>query len=444
MSDITEVGDILKRNLPEYLQGRENLDSYLEAAAVILGEAKEKIRGFSRHKDYDQAEAYMVDLNLSELGFDLPQKIHLPVKRQILRDVMEIHKRRGTEDGIRQSLRILGLDSEIRQGWALNAEGMRRGLVTDLVDYTERTFEGNETIYMDLLYGDVVDEEDGTKFIGHQYWDVGKEYPTDKLSIVGETYTGGFVSPHTVEATPYVVVEFDNDGIFLVDDEESTDPETGEKFPYTVSERFELLEDVIRYFIKGKYRPTTVRVIVVSMAMAETDTITYSEKIRVTINEGWSDLTDLEDSFSVEESFFSDQATTLGDTRIGIDPNLTTDGGIGDLYHLADMNSDSEAGDVVGVFYCPDSETVIYLTEVSTYIPLHGTSSVNYTNNGGSDCGVEYMLQGNVESTEQVADGASLNFDNDFTYDAIVLTFSGQPIEHILEITGGEIQWNTL
>lgn len=442
--EVREVGEVLKRNLPEYLQGRDNLDSYLEACSEILGYAKKEIHDFRNHKDYEKATGEMVTKNLDELGFDIPEGIRLDVKRQILRDVMEIHKRRGTEDGIRQSLRILGLDSDVRQGWAVNADRMREGWVTTVPEYTERTFTGGEMMYLDLLYGDVVDDAEGAKFVGYQYWDTQKVRPTPPMAIIGETYVDGFTSQHTAEATPYVVVEFVDDGVFLVNDTESVDPETGETFPYTVSERFELLEDVVRFFIKGKYRPTTMRVIVVTIAMGERNTIVYKDSIKLTIDEGWDGDPNYEESLEISDQYSDYQTTTTNDTGIGDDANMTTDGHVADHFHLSMMTIGNVEGDKVGVYYPEGQVSLRYIIETEHRIPLLGNSSIVYTNNGGAPCDIVLRVDGDIVSTTTLANGELYTLANNFQYNCMTIVFAAKPLEHTAQITWGEINWDNI
>lgn len=439
MSEIDEVAKILKGNLPEYLQGRENLDAYLGACATILGGAKVKISEFKFHKDYENSEPYMVDMNLNELGFEIPQNVKLSVKRQILRDVMEIHKRRGTEDGIKQSMRFLGLDSVVQKGWAKNADELREGKSA----FTGELFTPSDTIYTDLLYGNVIDDADGTKFIGYQHWDSTRLYPSTPLSIVGEAYENGFTTKDSVESTPYVVIDFKDDGIFLVDGAESTDPITGEVFPFTVSERFELLEDIIKFFIKGKYRPTTIRVIAVTTTMSKDDRIVFNEKL--TLDYGASAVTDLnlydevvgEETFTINYLYTNDQATTIGTSQ-----RMTTDGVYIDPYKVSSMTTNSAVGDVVGLRDHGAYSTVIQIISASTYIPILGIATISYKNTGGATATITYRLNGSVVTTGTVTNGSTISVVNNYRYDAITVTFAAAPTKHTLAITGSAVDWN--
>lgn len=277
-----KIGKVLKVNVPEFMQGMKHLDEYLDVAADIMGDVHTGIDELKTIKNYGECDAGMVDINLAEMGFEVPVNIKLSVKRKVLRDLAEIHLRGGTNDGLEHLLRIVGLDSELNRGWLLNSDMMRSGWNRDYFTRDTVRYTSNDRIYMDLLYGDVVEEDGGSFFKGHSYWDTDKEQETALIPIVGEVYdVNGTLGEDNVEATPYLIIRFEDDDIFLVDDVESVDPDTGRVFPYTVNERFTLLEDIIQFFLVGEYRPTTMRIIVEAKLLQMVESVAIAEKFKI-------------------------------------------------------------------------------------------------------------------------------------------------------------------
>lgn len=317
-----DIGSILKVNIPEFIQGMKHLDEYLEVSGEVFDDISDEIDTLRDLKHYRKTYDGMVDINLSELGFDVPVNLKMSIKRQILRDLSEIHLRGGTEDGIKQLLRLVGIEAEMTKGWLLNPKMMREGWHRDYFTREETRYSSNDRIYMDLLYGEVVDEEDGTFFEGYSYWDINKETKTDRIPIVGEVYdTVGTLGEDNVEATPYLIIRFEDDEIFLVDDEESVDPETGKVFPYTVNERFTLLEQIIQFFLVGAYRPTTMRIIVEAKLLDLEDSMAVAEKFTLKTSDvnrephidgvGISEIVNIKSTTTVDE-------INIGDSRIYI------------------------------------------------------------------------------------------------------------------------------
>ena len=278
----TKIGEILKLNIPEFIQGLKNLDEYLEVSGEIfddLSDGIDKLKTIKHHGDCDDG---YVDINLKELGFRIPVNINMSVKRQVLRDVTEMHIRRGTEDSVTILMRLIGIESKINKGWLMNPTRLRRGW-WDIynTDLTSR-YTATDRMYLDLYYGETIEKEEGVYFRGYEYWDTLEEAPTKLLPIAGEEYdVVGSLGHDFVEATPYMVIRLEDSDLFLVDDKESIDPDTGEVYPYTLNEQFVLLEEIIEFFLIGAYRPTTMRIIVEGVALDASDEFNITEKFRL-------------------------------------------------------------------------------------------------------------------------------------------------------------------
>lgn len=307
------MGKILKVNIPEFMQGLTELDAYLDVSGEVLDDVKRDIHALSDMKHYRKTEDGLVDINLHEMGFEIPTNVKLSVKRQVLRDLAQIHMRRGTEDGITHLMRIIGIDTEINRGWLLNPNLAKKGKHRDYFTRNITRVDPNERTYMDFLYGDVLDHADGTFFEGYTYWDIKKEKKTDRIPIYGEVYEHvGSLGEDTVGSTPYLTIRFDSEDIFLVDGEQSVDPNTGEVFQYSVSERFALLEDIIKFFLIGEYRPTTMRIVVESKLIDFDETLYVGEKFRGVVRDTTN--RNMADQVSVRDVYTSDGSIPIDDT----------------------------------------------------------------------------------------------------------------------------------
>lgn len=315
-----KIGNILKVNIPEFMQGLKNLDEYLDTAGEVLDDLKSDIDSLRNIKHYDKCRPEMVDINLHELGFEVPVNINLSIRRQVLRDLAEIHLRGSTEDGIKQLLRIIGITPTIHKGWLPNPEMVRNGWYRDYFTREEYRYTPDKRVRLDLLYGETTDTDDGTFFEGYSYWDIRKEHKTKLLPISGEIYDASTSEIDNVESTPYIIVRFDDDDLFFIDDESSIDPDTGIEYPFTVSEKFLLLEDIIMFFLVGKYRSTTLRIIVEANILDIHDEMSMSEKFELQVKDR-DPLTNREYASIVSDVMTNESTVEIGDILIG-DPHI--------------------------------------------------------------------------------------------------------------------------
>lgn len=316
MSSNVKLGKILKANIPEFMQGMKNLDEYLDTSAEVLGDVFDGINDLRHIKSYDKSKDSMVDINLIELGFDVPVNVKMKIKRQVLRDLAEVHLRGATEDGIAQLLRIAEIEPAIHKGWLLNPEMAKKGYHRDYFTRDVERFTPNDRVYMDFLYGETIDTPEGTFFEGYEYWDVDKEVKSDRIPIVGEIYdTSGSLGVDNIASTPYIIIRFEDDDIFLVEDEESTDPVTGKTFPYTINERFELLEDIVQFFLIGKYRATTMRIIIEAKLVDVHENLSIAERYKIHVRDTNDGVQ--KDGLDVYDELTFTSTTTIDDTDIG-------------------------------------------------------------------------------------------------------------------------------
>ena len=271
------LADYLKRCIPEFQQTDSPLTSYLDVSGEFLSEMKEAIEQFDKHRDWRKGSELSVDMTTKQRGFTLPSNMSYEAKRIFLRDIAEVIKRNGTEDGLIHALKMVGYNAEVRPAWIPCAERLDEGYLVDVVTGQEKYYELDRESYRDFLYGDEVITENGVYFSGFRYVDdVFQQNKIDNVPISGEIYEE--YQPHNISVTksPYSVIRL-NDGEFNVDVAEYTNPITGKTYKYSNDEEFQLVNDIVDFFIKSGYRATTIRAIIIAFLQQFEDEINVSE-----------------------------------------------------------------------------------------------------------------------------------------------------------------------
>lgn len=271
------TSDILKRNVPEYQQDSVTLDSYLEAAGEFLDGTKEAIVHFDYAKDYEKSTDFQLSNSLLDRGLTLPTRLNPDMKRRLMRDVAEIYGKNGTTDALIHAIRAIGAIPELRIGWIFGPKEMRDGFKIDPVTKEKTRYDITRFVYTDMLYGGEVVTDDGVFFEGYLYEDPFKENKLGPFPILGEQYDSIPASNIPVEKTPYVVVRFEEGNLTLVTDP-VIDPDSGEVFEYSATEQFQLIDEVLRYFLVENNRPTTIRIIVIVVLQPEDEELLVSDE----------------------------------------------------------------------------------------------------------------------------------------------------------------------
>jgi len=265
--------ELLIENLPKYLTTSEDLINFLDAAGEFLDDIKQYIEDFDKSHDYLRNSPFGLREALLERGYNLPRNLKEEIRRQILRDLPDIIIKAGVEESIILSMRLVGIDPEIKKAWIPSPSLVRKGKIQDPVTEEITDFTIDSFAYTSFLYGDVVVNPDGVFFEGYRYNDVNEENLIGPLPITGEYYTD-YPPGVAVSKTPYIVVRFQADG-FNVVVETAINPETGEEFEYSTSEEFQLINDVLEYFLYNEGRPTHQRIVILTgiEAIEEFDTV---------------------------------------------------------------------------------------------------------------------------------------------------------------------------
>jgi hypothetical protein len=256
-----DIGKYLRKNIPEFQQNSPTLNNYLDAVGEFLDDTKDCIEGFDNSHN-DRGTITEVNKALFSYGYTLPKGLNSSIRRKILRDAHEIIRKTGTIDGLILSLRLIGADAEIREGWIPYPELVAKGMYKNPFTGVISRLDIDSSIYNKLLYGDVYETPEGVFFRGYEYSDLDRENVIENVVVVGETYKNTPTDlTMTVSKTPYVVVRFPEDGLGV---SSSFDAFSSDEYELSIREQITLLNEIVSYFISSGNRPTTVRVLVIA------------------------------------------------------------------------------------------------------------------------------------------------------------------------------------
>lgn len=373
------IKNYLKTSVPEFQQEAPYLDGFLGAAGDLLDGTKESIEQFDYSHHYGKGTISEVEKSINDLGYRLPRGLPEGIKRQFLRDAHDIMIKNGTLDGLVLSLRLIGLNAEVNEGWLPYPEMMKKGMKKDPISGFVTRYDITRYLYTDLLYGEVYDTDKGTYLRGYTYQDVFKENPLEYIPIVGEQYDGEVITDTrftetgiTVAKTPYIIVRF-SDGDFSLDTTQYETDNAGE-YEFTLNERFQLINEIISYFIAVGNRPTTVRVIIIVASQPIDEALHVEDVIedQHTYNPDGGD--DLSDTVGSIEDTYEEEVTEL-------DPNLYFDEELVEQEEfIQETTYEDDGGDSVGDGVVMNSELtqsldVLVEPDIGTGVLIGGEQS---------------------------------------------------------------------
>lgn len=377
------IKDYLKSNIPEFQQGDNNLNTFLEASGEFLDDIVEAIEHFDYSRDFNKGTIYNLENSIFSRGVDLPRNIEESSKRKYLRDLAEIILKNGTEDGLKHSLQMIGFESTINKAWIQNPKELRKGVVKDIATGVTRNANIGRYFFIDFVYGKEKVTDNGVFFDGKSYFELNQ--PDNNLTdipIVGESYDQIPTSFDSVAKTPYILVSIDQ-GSFNIDVGEYYSEETGQYYSYSTNEEFELINELIRYFISGGQRPTTVRFVIIISAQALADEFSMSDEYdddTTYTPDGGDDLTE---DVPIEMTVVKDGTVTVN-TSIGNALNIGTQSP--HLHQLSIIDSipigDTEptkSEDIIWDSYANVVE--VWLDYQYPYIPVRPLIDISFTNN---------------------------------------------------------------
>lgn len=164
----------------------------------------------------------------------------------------------------------------------------------------QRSFNYNEFDYRNFVYGDSVDQSNGTYFYGRSF--NSDENNVEELRIVGETYEGGGVtrSSKFVMATPYLLLTISGEDFSRFINSYATDDNA--QYVLSPADRARLVEYLFEYLLMDVVKPSTVVILSITQHIDNEEIIEMSTSI---------------------DFDFSDIALTLDDDLIRMRDNLT-------------------------------------------------------------------------------------------------------------------------
>lgn len=437
-----KLQEILKENIPEYLQNSDNLVAYLEAAGQYLDESRDKITQFDWSRDYKNGSAYNIEQSLLSLGFEIPPLLSDALRRLILRDAIETFIRKGTEDTLIWVLKIMGLEPEVRYAYLPAAEEIKKGYIIDPISGLRFRYSPDQFAYGRFIYGSEVVTSDGVFFEGYTYNDVYRENKLGPYPIVGERYKKPQpLIKEAVAKTPYIIVRVGDQGYNTV-----TDPyigSDGQQYEYTPAEAFQVANDLIDYFLYQLSRPANVRIIIVALQeftpeeLAVTETYDDTNVTHPPVDFG-------DERFTVsEESSFAETTTypelVIGDIAATMGTELAWEN------QLSVTDRAPLIGDVSGDYgILPIDEWAVYTTStyidvpnagLSRTIPIRALTSISMEAPADSAVTVRGIFHRTDLNSYDVLGtfqpGESFSFSNDHRYHLIQLDFASSSSKRI-------------
>ena len=271
-----DLKELAKFNVPEFLRTSDNLVAYLESVGIFLDGTKEAIEQFKYTNDYELGTVYNIELTLRELGYQVPPELAESIKRLVLRDAIETFIKKGTEDTLGWVLKVIGLEPDIRYAWLLTPDEVSNGYIRDPITEERRRYDIDKFSYTDFLYGKENVTADGVFFNGYKYEDFKEANLIEGLPIVGQRYKKAPRTRLSVAKTPYVVVRITGGDYNTV-----TDPyigSDGQVYEYSQQEKFQIVNELIDYFLFKVARATNVKVIIIVTLQELDDDITISDE----------------------------------------------------------------------------------------------------------------------------------------------------------------------
>jgi hypothetical protein len=415
------IKDYLKQNIPEFQQGDSNLSTFLDASGEFLDDIVEAIEHFDYTRDFNKGTIYNLENSIFSRGIDLPRNVEESSKRKYLRDISEIILKNGTEDGLKHALQMIGFESTINKAWLQNPKELQKGIVKDIKTGVTRNANIGRYFFLDFVYGNETVTDDGVFFEGKSYFDLNEAPNTiTGIPIVGESYNTIPTSFDSVSKTPYILVSIDQ-GSFNIDVGEYYSEETGQWYTYSTSEEFELINELISYFISGGQRPTTVRFVIIISAQALADefemTDDYVDETTYT-PDGGDDLSeDIDYDMTVEKPGTVTVNTAIGEPMpIGIQAPHLHQLSIIDPIAVGDIEA-TKPEDILWDAY--NLTYKVWLDYQYPYIPVRPLIDISFTNNSTVSIDV-YTAVDDLAGNKVDTLLTTINTGNSFNYQTTV------------------------
>lgn len=270
--------------IPEAFQDNDGVKAYLETAGELFDEYLSTITGMDNYRDSHGTDRRRLRQLALDFGMNFPRNLDERTQRQIMRDIHDIYSRVGIKEFTDWVFRILGWEIEIEHAWLPNPDlyDPSIGEIHKLDDYGSRTSatitDFYEADYRAFYLGDSYIDTDGSVYFrGRRFFD--DEITIDQLEIVGEDYNV-LTKKRTADkvgATPYIFVNVEEEN-YTTFPTSYVDQESGVIYDYGMKERFEIIENVLNYYVFDEFRPSHVRVVIIVKTERNDDQVTiYSD-----------------------------------------------------------------------------------------------------------------------------------------------------------------------
>lgn len=222
--------------------------------------------------EYKIEKAWLIDPHLyfNDIGFENNSPFDRPEEREVLLPIgtdssdsyiMGKDAQRWLPD---KSFRIIGIpkigyntiidDSAVSTGDSVLDEALR-----------QRSFNYNEFDYKNFVYGDSVDQPNGTYFYGRSF--NSNTENIQELRIIGENYDidGAVRKKLNVMATPYILLTISEEDFSRFINSYETD--SGDEYSLSPSDKARLIEYLFGYLLLEVVKPSTVVILSIAQTI---------------------------------------------------------------------------------------------------------------------------------------------------------------------------------
>ena len=274
---------LLIERIPEAFQGSPEVERYLRVAGRLFDEYMAAIENFDNYRSYSEIESERLRNLALDFGMRFPRSLDEDTQRMMIRDIHDIYSRVSIRDFMNWIFSIIGWTVSIENAWLPNPDYFDSSIADihniDRIGGRESKFrEEQRNLDYSLFYiGETfiaTDYSEGGEgnvyFRGRQFFD--EEQTIDKLQIVGEDYDPEteYRTDEKVGATPYLFITLlDQDysvfnSNYTVEEVDEDGGVSERKFVLTRKELLSVVEGILSYYILEDFRPTNIRVVILS------------------------------------------------------------------------------------------------------------------------------------------------------------------------------------
>lgn len=257
----------LIERLPEAYQDNPEMIAYLEAAGELFDEFTKSIVDFDTYRDPATIRSDRIKDLAYQVGMNFPRNIDEMSRRKIMRDIHSLYSRVGVKKFSEWLFRLLDWDASVELAWLPNPQHYDPS-IADIhsIDAPppKKSPDFRKADHRIFYIGESYIETDGSVYFrGRTFFDEADTITIDKLEIVGEEYDieSKERTIENVSATPYIYINVRSDEYGILPTSYVYDS-TGDTFEFGSKEQFEVVQNIINFFIYDEFRPSHVKVVV--------------------------------------------------------------------------------------------------------------------------------------------------------------------------------------